>query len=77
MQVCVSSARMAQLPTHTYCDMDRKTCTDTKCAVCQCNFEDSDTVMPLPCRHMYHPGCITSWLSCSKNCPICLTPLES
>ncbi|CAA2966654.1 probable E3 ubiquitin- ligase HIP1 [Olea europaea subsp. europaea] len=41
------------------------------CVVCQCEYEDDESIGRLPCGHEYHVDCITRWL-CQKNvCPIC------
>eukprot|EP00927_Polykrikos_kofoidii_P068602 TRINITY_DN6394_c0_g1_i1.p1 TRINITY_DN6394_c0_g1~~TRINITY_DN6394_c0_g1_i1.p1 ORF type:complete len:397 (-),score=53.51 TRINITY_DN6394_c0_g1_i1:203-1393(-) len=42
------------------------------CTVCISNFEDSDSVAVLPCKHQFHRECITRWLAeCRKTCPLC------
>lgn len=32
------------------------------CAICQCDYEQDEVVMELPCSHLFHPTCITTWL---------------
>lgn len=44
---------------------------DDPCVVCQVDFESSDVVIELPCRHVYHPDCIQTWLAAKKTCPHC------
>ena len=41
------------------------------CVVCQLEFEAEDTVIVLPCKHVYHPECIVEWLKQKKKCPHC------
>lgn len=44
---------------------------DDPCVICQVDFEPSDDVIELPCRHVYHPDCIHPWLRAKKTCPHC------
>ena len=32
------------------------------CCVCDTNIEKDDTVVCLPCKHLFHPNCIIPWL---------------
>ncbi|KAL7582237.1 hypothetical protein Lser_V15G42535 [Lactuca serriola] len=41
------------------------------CVVCQVEFESNERVAVLPCKHRYHPRCITQWLVRQNVCPIC------
>jgi len=47
------------------------------CAVCKDQFtvttEDPDeqVVVELPCKHIFHEGCIIPWLKSSGTCPVC------
>lgn len=43
---------------------------DTKCPICLADFEPLDNVMVLPCRHVFHPGCLGQWLLQSEACPL-------
>ena len=49
---------------------------DEKCAICQIEFEEEETILLLPCKHVYHESCINPWLADNKNCPICKHELE-
>lgn len=42
-----------------------------RCCVCQCEYEQCDEVMPLPCGHAYHGLCIMQWFERNKTCPCC------
>ncbi|KAF1879112.1 hypothetical protein Lal_00047784 [Lupinus albus] len=47
-----------------------------ECAVCLCEFEDSETLRLIPvCDHVFHPECIDEWLSSHTTCPVCRTNL--
>jgi hypothetical protein len=47
------------------------------CSVCLCEYEDGDNLVSLPCKHIYHDDCITSWTDHNKKCPLCNYDLES
>ncbi len=42
-----------------------------KCVICLEDFKDNDNVIFLPCFHVFHPKCITSWLRKKDDCPLC------
>ncbi|XP_055342495.1 uncharacterized protein LOC129591032 isoform X2 [Paramacrobiotus metropolitanus] len=42
------------------------------CLPCQQNFIIGEMKTVLPCSHVGHPACLTTWLiTCSRNCPVC------
>ncbi|XP_057451871.1 probable E3 ubiquitin-protein ligase RHC2A [Lotus japonicus] len=42
---------------------------EENCAIC---FEDfHDVGVRMPCLHMFHKDCITSWLQAANSCPLC------
>ncbi|KAK9249588.1 hypothetical protein V1506DRAFT_466612 [Lipomyces tetrasporus] len=47
------------------------------CAICKDQYEASETVTLLPCKHFFHPACIKHWLSISDSCPICRHPITA
>lgn len=43
-----------------------------RCLVCLCDYEASEQVRQLSCRHVYHRECIDEWLTTGRNsCPMC------
>eukprot|EP01054_Gregarina_sp_Poly1_P006780 Gregarina_sp_Poly_1__6779@NODE_365_length_9176_cov_254_590076_g301_i0_p3_GENE_NODE_365_length_9176_cov_254_590076_g301_i0NODE_365_length_9176_cov_254_590076_g301_i0_p3_ORF_typecomplete_len469_score28_66zfRING_2/PF13639_6/1_6e03zfRING_2/PF13639_6/1_9e13zfRING_11/PF17123_5/1_8e11zfC3HC4_2/PF13923_6/5_2e10zfC3HC4_2/PF13923_6/3_7e03zfC3HC4/PF00097_25/5_5e08zfC3HC4/PF00097_25/7_9e02zfrbx1/PF12678_7/9_7e02zfrbx1/PF12678_7/2e07zfRING_UBOX/PF13445_6/5_3e06Zn_ribbon_17/PF17120_5/8_6e02Zn_ribbon_17/PF1712 len=40
------------------------------CSVCLLSFENGDTIRVLPCAHVFHRGCIDTWLSNHTECPL-------
>lgn len=44
---------------------------DVMCSICHDPFANSETVLKLPCRHMYHEDCVVSWLESHNTCPLC------
>ncbi|WMV11881.1 hypothetical protein MTR67_005266 [Solanum verrucosum] len=42
------------------------------CVICQCEYENDETIGTLECQHEYHSSCIKEWLLKGKrSCPIC------
>jgi len=37
-----------------------------RCVICQMDYKRGDRQMTLPCKHVYHSGCISRWLSINK-----------
>ena len=42
-----------------------------ECAICLCEFEKECDISELPCGHIFHPECISSWINKHPTCPIC------
>uniref|UniRef100_A0A6N2K914 RING-type domain-containing protein n=2 Tax=Salix viminalis TaxID=40686 RepID=A0A6N2K914_SALVM len=42
-----------------------------RCVICQMEYKRGDRQITLPCKHIYHAGCGTKWLTINKACPIC------
>lgn len=42
-----------------------------RCVICQMEYKRGDQQITLPCKHIYHAGCGSKWLSINKACPIC------
>eukprot|EP00919_Chromeraceae_sp_WS-2016_P038036 GHVR01090864.1.p1 GENE.GHVR01090864.1~~GHVR01090864.1.p1 ORF type:complete len:231 (+),score=23.21 GHVR01090864.1:537-1229(+) len=49
------------------------------CPICMMTFEDTDTVVCLPCKtqHVFHHDCVVTWLKTSQLCPICRANVPS
>ncbi|KAK4739174.1 hypothetical protein R3W88_002871 [Solanum pinnatisectum] len=42
------------------------------CVICQCKYENDETIGALKCQHEYHASCLKQWLLKGKRCcPIC------
>ena len=41
------------------------------CSVCKDNFEISQIVLKLTCKHIFHEECIMPWLMLNNSCPTC------
>ena len=46
------------------------------CAICLFDFENGDGVATLPCSHLFHTDCISSWLRQKPRCPVCVALVE-
>lgn len=49
---------------------DQVLSSDGRCAICLTDFEASDPVLLLPCRHLFHADCLAMWLKRSELCPM-------
>jgi hypothetical protein len=39
---------------------------ENRCAICQVEFEEGESALLLPCKHLYHKPCIDPWLAENK-----------
>ncbi|PQQ07771.1 hypothetical protein Pyn_02236 [Prunus yedoensis var. nudiflora] len=71
----LSQDQISLLPISKYkCSFfSRKKSRDERCVICQMEYKRGDRRITLPCKHLYHAGCGTRWLSINKACPICYT----
>ena len=47
------------------------------CVICLEDFKNGDTVINLPCIHLFHNKCIKNWLKNKNSCPICKFELRA
>jgi len=45
---------------------------DDRCTICMDDYEVDQTLMTLRCFHIFHEGCIRTWLEENDKCPICM-----
>ena len=45
------------------------------CRICQCDFEEGDTMCILPCHHAFHRECLKGWIAHKPRCADCFGPL--
>ncbi|XP_061368635.1 E3 ubiquitin-protein ligase RING1 [Gastrolobium bilobum] len=65
-----SKDAVAKLPTVTV-DDELLNSELNQCAVCQDEFEKGSKVKQMPCKHVYHDGCLLPWLELHNSCPVC------
>lgn len=41
------------------------------CSICLGEYEDDEKLIKLPCGHVYHEECISSWCTNHTRCPLC------
>ncbi|KAG8050435.1 hypothetical protein GUJ93_ZPchr0009g719 [Zizania palustris] len=64
----LSADTLASLPSVTYKTQDGNT---EQCVICRLEFEEGESLIALPCKHLYHHECINQWLQINKVCPVC------
>ncbi|GMH32975.1 hypothetical protein BSKO_00809 [Bryopsis sp. KO-2023] len=69
-------AAIEAIPVQMYKPTTKESQMEEQCAICQCEFDTGEMLKSLPCKHMYHPPCISQWLSISKTCPVCNTEVQ-
>ncbi|XDV46554.1 hypothetical protein PO909_014432 [Leuciscus waleckii] len=63
---------ISQLQVRTIRKGDQETESDfDNCAVCIEGYKPNDVVRILPCRHLFHKGCVDPWLVDHRTCPMC------
>ncbi|KAL3647585.1 hypothetical protein CASFOL_008553 [Castilleja foliolosa] len=69
----LSQEQIALLPISKFkCGFfSRKRFKGERCVICQMEYKRGDKRVTLPCKHLYHSGCGSRWLSINKACPIC------
>jgi Ring finger domain len=74
----LNSSAIASLPVCTHAAArERELGVLIECAVCLGTVEEDELVKVLPnCRHLFHVGCIDTWLRLHSACPICRGSIE-
>jgi len=47
------------------------------CSICLGEYEEGEDLVCLPCKHVYHDDCVSSWCENHIRCPLCNFDLES
>ncbi|KAL3695260.1 hypothetical protein R1sor_009336 [Riccia sorocarpa] len=71
---CVAAAALVETMAVCTYTKERSSNEDDEgvCAICQCDYEEADLLIKLPCSHTFHHGCGSEWLlNYSKLCPVC------
>ncbi|KAJ4774857.1 RING/U-box superfamily protein [Rhynchospora pubera] len=72
-----SADTIASLPSVNYKSQNVEAENAEQCVVCRVEFEEDESLSILPCKHMYHPECISKWLQINKACPMCSTEVST
>jgi len=52
-------------------------CSQPCCPICNEEFAMEESVLRMPCTHVFHQNCVMPWLELKQNCPICRFELEN
>lgn len=52
-------------------DLEKGDESEEVCTICLGEYEDGEQLVKLPCKHIYHVDCISSWTSNHTRCPLC------
>lgn len=66
-----SKTAVEALPVVKISENDLRHDFSSECAVCKEDFEVGEETRQLPCKHLYHHGCIMPWLKMHSSCPVC------
>jgi len=66
-----SKKSISHLPTILVCSEDLVDESNRECCICFEEHKIGDKVTRLSCAHIYHPHCITQWLTKHCTCPVC------
>uniref|UniRef100_A0A804MQ98 RING-type domain-containing protein n=1 Tax=Zea mays TaxID=4577 RepID=A0A804MQ98_MAIZE len=67
----LSADALASLPSVTYKMQSVQDGNTEQCVICRVELEEGESLIALPCKHLYHPECINQWLQINKVCPMC------
>ncbi len=54
----------------------KETTLNNKCSFCMEEFKRDDKIVSLPCKHVFHPRVIQTWLNSHHTCPLCRKRVE-
>ena len=69
--------RCLELPLHEYLRVFNVKLSKRNCAICLEGFSKRRVANLLPCRHLFHRGCLTGWLKLNDRCPMCRLNLRA
>ena len=50
---------------------------DKQCAICLLDYEQLDSILILPCHHIFHCQCAHTWFRSKKTCPVCVDDVSA
>lgn len=70
--VGLDQAVINSYPKLVFSKKNRITDGDTLCAICLCEYKESEMLRMLPdCKHYFHVTCVDAWLKLNSSCPVC------
>jgi len=70
--VTLSRDNINRLPQFKFEDLPREIRSNNNCSICLENFNNTDPVRVLLCKHYFHVSCIDHWLTRENvRCPLC------
>jgi E3 ubiquitin-protein ligase BIG BROTHER-like protein len=66
----INALPLVQFDPQRRADKDTNGC-DTKCLICQYDYEKDESLRRLPCKHHFHQECVDEWLQRHDSCPYC------
>lgn len=81
----VAQKHIAKLPVFSFqnatsmqkADGKEENDSDLKCLVCQCEYEQDESLRRLPCGHCFHTDCVDQWLTTKDFCLYCRQTIVS
>lgn len=70
----LSDEELRKIP--TMCITKAEVESQDRCTICCTNYSEGDVVNKLPCNHLYHRECVTTWLKSNGTCPNCRKKTE-
>jgi len=67
--------KLAELPCWKVLDGKLRQSKTALCSLCKVRWDFGDSIVTMPCMHVYHKKCIFAWLQNTPNCPQCKTSI--
>jgi len=64
--VSLQDLNLPQFSFKNDCDINEK-----MCVIFQEDYQEGDDLTSLACVHNFHSGCLSKWLACKLECPLC------
>ena len=71
-----SQRAIAALPPSTLTSEDLDALLHDECLVCYELMQAGEVGRRMPCAHVFHDNCLTTWLNMHKTCPVCRREIE-
>ena len=72
-----AKAKSEEQKLHSDKDVSESSDEEPHCSICLGEYENGEKLVMLPCKHIYHDDCISSWCDNHTRCPLCNMDLEA